>query len=83
MRVTNVPAMKLWKTPRFKAFEPSGVTLGAEVTFAHVAGQVWSKAPGGRMWWVVTSWGAEAVHESAMTVVGQCSEPAPVLFNAA
>jgi hypothetical protein len=76
MKLFNVKSCAAsWKTPRFKAFQPEGVTLGANVTWAGVSGQVWSQAKGSGMWWVVTDdQHAEAVHESAMAVTGQCVE---------
>lgn len=78
----------MWKTPRRKAFIPSGITLGATVTGSGAAqpwqsstsgitGQVWSRARGARMWWVVaTDQHAYLMHESTMAVLGQCSDAA-------
>jgi hypothetical protein len=75
----------MWRSPTRKALPTAGVQLGAMVapfSWRTITGQVWSKAPGARQWWVVTDDGETySVHESHMTVLGQVFEDS-ALFGA-
>lgn len=75
----------MWRTPKRKAFTPTGLALGSTVVGTGLPGpgQTWARAPK-KCWWVVTPDGtAHLCHEDSLIVLGQCTDrPLPIITAA-